>query len=245
MIKEEKVKPQHSTNKLEQEMISNCKSIEEKIMLLESDMKNIDPVGDGIVNIGEYINSKYKILWILKESNDVRKSYDGSGLKGGGWHLNKALDKLGNWASQPKTGNTTIRRMIKAYYIILNKLDEHIDWTEIDLNDSNVFQTLKQIAVINVKKIPGGYRITDRKVQEAYNKNRDLLKLQIDTYNPDIVIILLKIVFIFRHIILLKYLILLISFPESSWIIIPNRIIPTIGIPVHPVQHRISLKEPP
>jgi len=44
---------------------------------------DISPICDGIINIEQYLKSKYKILWILKEPYD---EFDKDGKPcGGGW----------------------------------------------------------------------------------------------------------------------------------------------------------------
>jgi hypothetical protein len=164
-----------------EELIVKCEEIEKEINRIQSDSPSIGPISDGIINIQKYLASRFKILWILKESNDVR---DG---EGGRWSLNKTIDKQESWAEQVQTGRTTFQRMIYSSFGILNDFMRWKDIPEIGANH-HVWETIKEIAYINVKKIPGGTSAYPPEIQEAYLKNKALLLKQIDTYNPDIII---------------------------------------------------------
>lgn len=161
-------------------LTSKSKEIEREIFAIKGDNPAIKPISDGIIDIEKYLNSKYKILWILKESNDV---VDG---KGGDWSLTKAISELNCWSDQKQTGGITFKRMIYSSYGILHDFTLWSDMPNVD--NAEVFEVLKKIAYINVKKIPGGVSANETKIKEAYIANRDLLIKQIDTYNPDIII---------------------------------------------------------
>ena len=63
------------------------------------------------------------------------------------------------------------------------------EWSEIpDANNEKSFEPLQDIAIINIKKIPGGSISRGDEIQQAYYDNHDLLKRQIETYNPNVVI---------------------------------------------------------
>ncbi len=56
-------------------------------------------------------------------------------------------------------------------------------------NNRTMVSTIKCIAVINVKKLPGFKRTPDfGPIANAYHRNKDVLLKQINTYNPDIVL---------------------------------------------------------
>ena len=157
-----------------------CNEIKKQIKEIKGSNKNILPISDGIVNIDNYLESKYKILWILKESNDV---IDGTG---GDWCLTEELNQLKNWAEQPKGGKITFQRMIYSSFGILNNF---ILWENMpNIFHLNVFETIKKIAYINVKKIPGGNVANEKLISQAYIENKELLLKQIKVYNPDIII---------------------------------------------------------
>jgi hypothetical protein len=159
-----------------------CQELEREILSLKSNEKNVFPIVDGIINVENYLHAKYKILWILKESNDL----DANG-EGGGWSLTEAVNELNNWDEQPNTGRITFRRMIYSTYGLLNNF---ILWDDMPSvrEDVNVFNSIKQIAYINVKKLPGGTTASYSKIKKAYIENKDLLLRQISLYNPDIII---------------------------------------------------------
>jgi hypothetical protein len=157
-----------------------CETIEMEINHLKSGNPDIEPISDGIINIEKYINSKYKILWVLKESNDL---VDG---KGGGWSLTTAISALTSWYDQKQTGGITFKRMIYASYGILNNFTL---WKEMpSVTNDEVFDVIKCIAYINIKKIPGGVSSNESMISKAYQENQQLLLKQIKTYDPDIII---------------------------------------------------------
>src|SRR5690606_35362564 len=47
---------------------------------------------------------------------------------------------------------------------------------------------LKQIALVNIKKIPGGSRAIDTKIKEFYNKYNCIIHKQIIGYEPNVII---------------------------------------------------------
>jgi len=160
---------------------ANSQKIEKEIHSLEQENPDIFPISDGIINFSKYLEAKFKILWILKEANDV---VDG---QGGGWYLNKSINSGKSWAEKNRTGKTTFKRMIYTSYSILNGFPLWKDIPEISTNHT-VWETIKKIALINVKKLPGSDSSYDVTIKRAYTKNKDLLFKQIDTYNPDIII---------------------------------------------------------
>jgi len=157
-----------------QEKIDNL--IYEKI----KDPKGIsDPIYDGIINELEYNQAKYKILWVLKESHDEEN--DGEG----GWSFREHFSNVKDY-SGIKEKRSTLYPIVYISNGILNDL-EYGDMNEIK-EDSELINILRKIAYINVKKIPGKTKSNNTELKEAYNKYKDILFLQINTYNPDIII---------------------------------------------------------
>lgn len=162
------------------EIYKKCDEIEKQIHEIKGPNENILPISDGIINIEEYLKAKFKILWILKESNDVENDI------GGGWNLPKAINELKCWEEQPRGGKITLQRMVYASYGILNNF---ISWKDMNsIYHKEVFETIKKIAYINVKKIPGNNLANGKLISQAYIENKELLFKQINTYNPDIII---------------------------------------------------------
>lgn len=132
---------------------------------------------DGIVNIEEYCKAKFKILWIMKEANAE---------DGGDWDMREFMgnkDELCNY----KLWRKTYDPIIYSTYSILN---EFCQWNDMPDTSENLemIDILRSIAFINLKKIPGNSISDYNSIGEAYEKNKDIIKLQIDTYNPDIII---------------------------------------------------------
>ena len=161
--------------------ITKCTEIENEILAIKTDNPNILPISDGIVNIDNYLSAQYKILWILKESNDLDENNEG-----GGWSLTKAINGLNSWEDQPQRGRTTFQRIIYSTYGLLN---DFILWEDMPyISNEEVFESIKKIAYVNIKKLPGYATSKPKEIDQAYEVNKILLKRQIDLYNPDIII---------------------------------------------------------
>ncbi len=149
-----------------------CDKIIEKIKQIGKKNKN-NYVIDGIIDTEKYLNAKYRILWILKEANsDETWSY---------------LDKFKDTEWLYKCGKSipSLKRIIYTTYGILRDCE----WYDIpDANDEKSFTPLQEIAILNIKKIPGGSTSDTNEIQKAYFENRDLLQKQIATYNPNVII---------------------------------------------------------
>jgi len=160
--------------------MNTVKILREKYDLIS---KQIEQIGikndshfviDGIIDIEKYLNAKYRILWVLKEANSECDTWS---------YLKKFKDK--EWLYRCGKSVPTLKRMIYTTYGILRDCQ----WSEIpDANNENSFEPLQEIAIINIKKIPGGSVSDPKTIQSAYYENQELLKLQIETYNPNVVI---------------------------------------------------------
>jgi hypothetical protein len=137
-------------------------------------------VTDGIIcskKFGKHPKSKHKILWILKEANDP---------EGGGWSLtdflatrvdkSKGLFHYGRWAA-------TFGLVIKVSYGLLNGF---INYDKIEKDLKKASEILDYIAVINLKKVPGGRRAYSPNIVKEMNLQR--IKNQIIEIDPDIII---------------------------------------------------------
>ncbi|OHX64320.1 hypothetical protein [Flammeovirga pacifica] len=153
-------------------------AIQKSIFAITPDEEGTEPISDGVVNPELYLNAKFKILWILKEPHDP---------SGGGWSSNEAFNNLESWASQPSTGKNLLKKVNYATYGILNNFMEWGDLPEIN-QKNDVWKALKNIAYINIRKLPGESSSDERVISTAYAKHKDLLLHQIDTYQPDIII---------------------------------------------------------
>lgn len=130
---------------------------------------------DGVIDCKSYYNQKLKLLWILKEANSEESFSFIECFNDPKW-----LEKCGSSLS-------SIRRVIYTSYGILdngNKEWKDFPWS----NDLLCQEKLKDIAYINIKKRAGGSRSISEEIKNAYIENQKILKLQIETYNPDIII---------------------------------------------------------
>lgn len=154
------------------ELQENCDNISKKIKQIGLE-NNSHYVIDGIINPAKYLKAKHKILWILKEANSNDT-----------WSYSEKFQNE-SWLYQCGKSVPTLKRIIYTTYGILNECD----WSEIpDAKDKKAFKPLQEIALINIKKIPGGSSSSYNEIQTAYDKHKELLREQIKVYNPDIVI---------------------------------------------------------
>jgi hypothetical protein len=149
--------------------------IAEKVNAIKSGKEGLFPIVDGIINIEKYLEAKYKILWMLKEPHDEWVTVKKTGQRrNGGWNLADGYSRL-TMEDINKKERLVARRIMEATYRILPEIQ-------------NPLEAFKSIACINIKKIPGGRYSVQKEIEQAYNEHKDLLKEQIETYNPDIVI---------------------------------------------------------
>lgn len=163
----------------QEEFKQKCEALEKKAFDAYYDNNAEEPLYDGIVDIDMYLESKYKILWVLKEP------YDGDG---GGWHLCKDFLARDDFYHRMQGSRPTWHPVIYISYGILNgfaKFDD-MNWIR---DNHDMAKIIRSVAVINVKKIPGGKRTYDFNIiKDAYNRHKDILHEQIKLYNPDIII---------------------------------------------------------
>jgi hypothetical protein len=158
------------------ELEAKEKELTAKINAINSGTEGLLPVVDGIINIEKYVNARIKILWILKEPHDEWVTVKNTGLpRNGGWDLaHDVYDKL-TVKDLPKKGLIVARRVMEVTYRILPEAE-------------NALEAFKSIAYINIKKIPGGSYSVQEEIEQAYNEHKGLLKEQIETYEPEIVL---------------------------------------------------------
>ena len=173
-------------------MKENFKNFKTKCDELDSEIKDIYvdinnkafPIIDGIMDIEKYINSKLKIMWILKEPYD---GIDDEGNPcGDGWYYSDLLtDK--DFRAKIGRANRTWNPIIYTSYGLLNDFLDYQKIIEIAINE-NIDNVLSQISVININKLPGKKTSRYSFIKSSYNKYKDILLKQIELYNPDIII---------------------------------------------------------
>lgn len=146
----------------------------------ETDEPKRKIIRDGIVNIENYYDSNPKIMWILKEA------YDEVDNMGGGWSLVEDLDTR-RATGVNRTSWQTFDKIIYTTFCILN---EFIQFEEIPYkaDDIRLCSVLKNIAYINIQKLPATKTSDDKLIEQALIKHKDILLKQINTINPDIII---------------------------------------------------------
>lgn len=134
-------------------------------------INNPSIVTDGIVNEKEYLDSKYKILYIMKEVNSYQN---------GGWSLTEFISN----GAIPQTWDN-VARWTEG---ILN-LEKDFDWEYLSrASDIRRSIYLKKIASINLKKTPGRHTSIYNEIRLATKNNKEIIKKQVDIYQPDIII---------------------------------------------------------
>jgi hypothetical protein len=148
---------------------------EVKIHYAKMGIKESGYVKDGVINVEEYYKSPIKILWILKEP------YSGQG--------NEMLNDLNeNRAAGKKTDSqSTWHPLIYISHGILNGFINYDQMPNI-AEDKSISEILRKISFINVKKNPGKSRSKNNDIAKAYQENKELLRKQIETLKPDIII---------------------------------------------------------
>jgi hypothetical protein len=128
-------------------------------------------ISDGITDINIYNDIKPKILWILKEPNDISES---------SWDqrdFHKDVSTYNDW-------RRTYKLIIKTTYAIFNNIKEFDNIPD----EYNIRNILHKIAFINIKKKGGGAQANEAIIRNTYYRDKELILEQIDLINPDIII---------------------------------------------------------
>ncbi len=141
-----------------------------------------DPITDGVVDIERYLSSSPKMLWIWKEPWE---EFDENG--GGVWSVTQNL--IPKKIAEGKIGNKGL--YANMAYITYSVFNNYPNWSEIPwvTDDPSVGESLKSIAYINVNKFPGKKWSNPEHIKSCYGRNRNILKKQVATINPDVVIV--------------------------------------------------------
>ena len=136
------------------------------------------PIYDGICDLSSYLNSKPKVMWILKEPNGQEKD----GIEDGGWSIpEESFTNLEETAGQP-----TWQVMIYVMYGYQNGLMyDDMDYVRNNLEMAKVMQ---RIAYLNVSKLPGLNRSNESQIEQSYMQWKPILDKQIETYSPDVIV---------------------------------------------------------
>lgn len=152
-------------------MIDSLKA-QEKALFSEWRAIRSDLVTDGIVDESAWLATSPRILLVMKEVNS-----DGRG----NWDLVDEILKTGNRAPTWDV----VTRWLRA----LRDRGAPRPWIEMEKVDQPMRQdVLRSIAVMNIKKSPGGHTANDAELSTAATKDRELLRRQFFLYEPDLAI---------------------------------------------------------
>ncbi len=128
-------------------------------------------VPDGLVNESAYVNSKPRILILLKEAN----AGEGEGLD------------IREFLQQGSIGATwnSVARWVSA----IRQLPRDVRWDEIrEQTERSRTNALHTIAAMNVKKCPGCAVADNERVLAIAREDKDFLAEQFRIYGPELVI---------------------------------------------------------
>ena len=131
---------------------------------------------DGIVDYKSWSNAPVKILFLLKEN----WGYQGCGVFSMG-------EEIPKWVSD---NVPTYKRIAITSELIFSRVLADFETTPDQLkgDSARLIKAIKQIAVINIKKVSGTSTSNDASIRRESRKNADLLKMQIENIKPDVII---------------------------------------------------------
>lgn len=144
----------------------------------EAKHSGIRPITDGVVDEAQFLSRSPKTLWILKEP------WENGGS--GGWSVTKELIPK-HIAENTICTDKTYGPMAYVSFSVFNKFLSYADMRATN-NSFKIGESLKNIAYINVSKLPGKSKSVRSRIAEHYLTNRSILMKQILAINPDIVI---------------------------------------------------------
>lgn len=128
-------------------------------------------VTDGVVSEQDYLNSKIKLCFVLKEVNDEH---------GGGWDLREFI----RTGSRSQTWNN-VTRWVKS----INNGNDDIPWANFEsISEKQRIDTLRTICAMNLKKSPGTHTTVRADFDVVVAEDRKFIKEQYEIYNPDLTI---------------------------------------------------------
>lgn len=154
--------------------VQQCRELEKEMAGLEGDI-----AVDGVINPERYFDAPVHIMWVLKEGR-YAVSYQED--------INRE-----DWRIRCARTPASTRRVVYASYGILKGEGEN--WQEIpESSEPQVYNCFLDIAWTNLKKtirndkIEGTYSDVQEVGEEYSKKYRDIVKRQVEIYDPDVVI---------------------------------------------------------
>lgn len=142
---------------------------------------------DGVVQPKLYVNEPVKIMWVMKEINKE---------DGDGYCQRDLFNRLINEIKEEAlhgVGRKKWKMSLDPIIYITNQIMRGcIHYSDVSLpyitEDPSIVNVLQKIAYVNIKKIPGGATSNNNKLQEFYEKGKEIFFKQLEVANPDIVI---------------------------------------------------------
>lgn len=152
------------------------RKILERAKALGLSNEGLDPILDGVSSIAGYCQSSPRIMWILKQPYDDQ--HEGKPA-GGGWTV------YGAFGNKEAYANRSWQPMIYSIYGIRTH-EMYKDMPDIN-DEKTMVEVLKDIAYINVCKMPGYKRTFNVELEEAYEQWKDIIEEQIRLYDPQVI----------------------------------------------------------
>lgn len=121
--------------------------------------------GDGVINLKEWTQTFPKILFVLKETNELKKNLRDFLADGGSDTYYRTWNNVVRWTE----------------VILYDTYSEYVSKERRE-------KILLHICAINLKKEYGGKRSVKKEIRSAAKRDRGLIMEQISFYHPDIVI---------------------------------------------------------
>ena len=143
-------------------------SVDENNNVIEmEEIEKTNEVGDGIINEDIFNGQSLKILFILRETHEETDNEEDKG----GWHIKEVIEKWINWDTS----------RIPTYENIVDTIS-----TIFKKNRSR--EIIEEVAIINIKKIPGTKKSNKSVLAKHFNDNKERLCQEIKKINPDVII---------------------------------------------------------
>lgn len=128
-------------------------------------------VFDGVVSPADYLESKIKLCFVLKEVND---------LGGGRWDLREFIKGGARWQTWDN---------VARWVTCLRDINSDVKWPELAHIDDNFRKNvLRSICAFNLKKSPGGHTTERASFNAVVSEDKDWISKQYDIYNADITV---------------------------------------------------------
>ncbi len=152
-----------------------CRKVDTLFNELQAKYPDVDLMKDGILDAKKYWNAKIRVLWILKQDYYASGSNERPYAERLRNEINKGSIK----------GKGTWPAMSLVSYGLLSGERDFSKFPDANECADFLFET----AIIEVDKELGESYSFDQVILDGFQKYKDLVFLQIDTYKPDVVIV--------------------------------------------------------